>query len=99
MSYAKLKLMPEDGIRGDVAMCSKATRTCAYARVAHASGTTRSSVGLYWRGRADLGQRVQGPGGDTVIRGHCASLACSRDTDVVYRRRIAVITPEMFVEL
>ena len=31
------------GIRGDVAMRSTATRTCAYAREARAFGTTRSS--------------------------------------------------------
>ena len=39
-----LKLMLEGGIQGDVAMCSTATRTCAYAREARASETTTPEI-------------------------------------------------------
>ena len=95
--------MHEDGIRGDAAkMCSTATRTCAYARVAGASGTTRSSVGLDRRGRAVLGHRVKRPGDLTLVRvtsrEHWASLTGSRITDVVRRLRVAVVAPETFVK-
>ena len=61
MCKTTLKLMLQNGIRADVAMCSTATRTCAYAREARASGATRSSVGLHRRGRALLGHRVKRP--------------------------------------
>ena len=94
MCKTTLKLMLQNGIRADVAMCSTATRTCACAREARASGTTRSSVGLHRRGRALLGHRIKRPGGDlTVIRGHWAPLAYSRVTDVVRRLRVAVVAP------
>ena len=75
--------MLEDGSRGDVAMCSTATRTCAYAREARASGATRSSVGHNRRGRALLRHSIERPGDLTVIRGHRAPLAYPRVTDVV----------------
>ena len=92
-----LKLMLQNGIQGDVAMCSSATRTCAYAREARASGTTRRPVGRRCRGRALLGHRVKRPGDLTVVRGRWAPLACPRVTDVVRRLRIAIVAPESFV--
>ena len=85
--------MLQNGIRADVAMCSTATRTCAYAREARASGATRSSVGLPRRGRALLGHRVKRPGDLTVMRGHWAPLACPRIADVVRRLRVTVVAP------
>ena len=94
MCKLTLKPMLEDGSRGDVAMCSTATRTCAYAREARASGTTRSSVGHRRRGRALLGHNIKRPGGLTAVCGHWAPLAHSRDTDAIGRRCIAVVTPE-----
>ena len=99
MCKLTLKPMLEDGSRGDVAMCSTATRTCAYAREARASGATRSSVGHNRRGRALLGHRVKRPGTFTDIRGHWAPLACPRDTDVIRRLHVEVVAPESFVKL
>ena len=76
-----------------------AARTYAYARVASAAGTARSSVGLRRRGRAALGQRIEGPSDLTVIRGHWAPLACPRGTDFARRLPIVVVAPEIFVKL
>ena len=91
--------MLQIGIRADVAMCSTATRTCAYAREARASGTTRSSVGHRRRGRALLGHNIKRPGGLTAVCGRWASPAGPRDTDAIGRRRIAVVTPESFAKV
>ena len=73
-------------------------RTCAYTRVASASGTTtRRPVGLRRGGRALLGHRVKRPRNDTVIGRAC--LAGPRVADTVRRLRVAVVAPEIFVEL
>ena len=74
---------------------STATRTCAYARVASASGATCSSVGLQGSGRALLGHSIERPGGLTVMRRHWAPLACPGVADGVRRLRVAVVAPEM----
>ena len=76
---------------------STATRTCAYARVASASGATCSSVGLQGSGRALLGHSIKRPGDLTVIRGRRATLADARGTDVIRRLRVVVVTPANFV--
>ena len=91
--------MLEDGIRGDMATSSTATRTCAYDREARASGTTRSSVGHRRRGRALLGHNIKRSGGLTAACGHWTPPAYSRGTHGVCRRRIAVVTPESFLTL
>ena len=90
--------MLEHGIRGNVAISSTATRTCAYAREARASETTtRSSVGHRRRGRALLGHNIKRPGDHAVIHG--APVAYPRGAHVVRRRRIAVVTPESFAKV
>ena len=74
-------------------------RTCAYTRVASASGTTCSSVGLHRGGRAVLGQSIKRPGDLTVVRGRWAPLACPRVTDAVRRLRVAVVAPDGCVKV
>ena len=81
-----------------MAICSKATRTCAYTRGARASGTTRCCVDLHCRDRAVLGHNIKSPGDLTVIRRQWATPANPRLTDVVRRLRIVVVTPEIFVK-
>ena len=99
MCKITLTHMLEDGIRGDLAMCSTPTRTCAYTREARASGAARSSVGRRHRGRALLGHSIERPSDLTVMRGHWAPLACPRGTDIVRRRRVVVVAPEKFVTM
>ena len=93
--------MLQNGIRADVAMCSTATRTsCAYAREARASGTTRRPVGLHRGGRALLGHSIKRPRSDlTVIRGQWAPLAYPGVADVVRRLRVEVVATESFVKV
>ena len=60
----------------------------------------RSSVGPHRQGRALLGYSIKRPGGDlTVIRGRWAPLAYPRVADAVRRRRVVVVTPEVFVKV
>ena len=60
---------------------------------------TRHPVGLRRRGRAQLGRRVKCPSGDNTRIGSRAPLACARVANVVRRVRVAVVTPEGFVEV
>ena len=66
----------------------------------HGFCVARRPVDLQRRARALLGQRVERSGGHlTVIRGHWTPLAGPRVTDVVRRLRIAVVAPDMFMEV